>query len=65
MAKRGSAEPDEIMTVDEIVAYLKVVTPRWVRREARAQGLPLYRVSRQLVGYRREIDAWVKQQQAD
>jgi excisionase family DNA binding protein len=55
-------ENDELLTVAEIAAWLRI-TPRTVYRFIRHAQLPYRRVGAQYRFLRREVDAWLRRRE--
>ena len=56
-----SDQPDEILTIDEVAAYLKA-GKRTVYRLAAAKKIPAFKVGGTWRFSRADIDRWIKQQ---
>ena len=64
MGKPMSDQPDEILTIDEVAAYLKA-GKRTVYRLAANGKLPAFKLGGTWRFSRADIDAWIKQQSMD
>jgi excisionase family DNA binding protein len=63
MGNPMSAQPDEILTIDEVAAYLKT-GKRTVYRLAAAHKIPAFKLGGTWRFSRNDIESWIKQQSA-